>query len=220
KNAKDEKKLLGVRETTIVLNEREMMNIEKVNNHSNLKVSSSVKLCENDNFQSCKTDLVQLSDPIKKFATWKFIVSKNVLLRIYQKGPKVYKQTVLPQKFRPKALSLAHDSIFSGHMGITKTKKRILSTFYWPGFSKDVKNYVQSCDTCAKTTKKGENPKAPVQIGLIASRPFEQVAIDIVGPLPVTSAKGNRFILTFIDVATKWPECVPLKFITSNDIQE
>ena len=39
--------------------------------------------------------------------------------------------------------------------------------------------------------------------------PFEKVAIDIVGPLPTTAA-GNRFILTVIDLGSLYPEAIAL----------
>ncbi|CAG5126203.1 unnamed protein product [Candidula unifasciata] len=155
-----------------------------------------------------------------KNAEWKFKVDKGILSRIYSKRGRITKQTVLPLKFREKAISLAHDSIFSGHMGVTKTKSRLLSSFFWPGYSKDIKSYVQSCDICLRTSKKGETPKAPVQSGQLASRPFQEVAVDIIGPLSVVSAKGNRYIFTLIDLASRWPEAWPLRTITAEDIQE
>jgi len=49
------------------------------------------------------------------------------------------------------------------------------------------------------------------------SEPFSRVAIDIVGPLPITEA-GNRFILTIIDHATHYPDAVALKCHTAQDV--
>ena len=44
--------------------------------------------------------------------------------------------------------------------------------------------------------------------------PSERVCVDLVGPLP--RAKGGmEFILTCIDVATRWPEAVALKTTTA-----
>jgi transposase InsO family protein len=39
--------------------------------------------------------------------------------------------------------------------------------------------------------------------------PFELTSIDICGPYPV-SEKGNRYLLTFIDHFTRFPEAVPI----------
>ena len=48
----------------------------------------------------------------------------------------------------------------------------------------------------------------------LVSVPSEQVAIDIVGPFPV--AKGEfKYFLTYIDMATHWPEAAPLRKMTT-----
>ena len=61
---------------------------------------------------------------------------------------------------------------------------------------------------------KSTEVKAPMIEREILSVPFEKVCLDIVGPLPNTRG-GFRYILTFIDVATRWPEAVALRSTTS-----
>jgi len=39
--------------------------------------------------------------------------------------------------------------------------------------------------------------------------PFERMAMDLIGPLP-RSRKGNKYILTIVDYATRYPEAVAL----------
>ena len=48
-------------------------------------------------------------------------------------------------------------------------------------------------------------------------RPRQRVAIDIVGPLERTR-RGNRYVLTLMDFATKYPEAVPLHRIDAPTI--
>lgn len=43
--------------------------------------------------------------------------------------------------------------------------------------------------------------------------------MDILGPLPITSA-GNRYLLVVIDCFTKWVEACPLKNIKANTIAD
>ena len=43
----------------------------------------------------------------------------------------------------------------------------------------------------------------------LVSKPFQQIAMDLVGPLP-RAQRGNRFILTICDYATQYPEAIPL----------
>ena len=52
--------------------------------------------------------------------------------------------------------------------------------------------------------------------------PFKRVADDIVGPIGLTppSEAGHRIILTLVDYATRYPEAVPLKKITTEAVAE
>jgi len=52
------------------------------------------------------------------------------------------------------------------------------------------------------------------------SEPFCQVAIDIVGPLPVCKDSGNRFILTVLDLCTHYPEAIPLKQHAASNVAQ
>ena len=98
-------------------------------------------------------------------------------------------------------------------MGIGATKKRICSRFTWPGIMQDTMCFVKSCITCQKHCNK--LPRLSAQQADIVDRPFDKVAIDIVGPLTVTDNKW-RYIL--VDAATRWPEAVPLRDIRTTDV--
>jgi len=54
----------------------------------------------------------------------------------------------------------------------------------------------------------------------LVSEPFAQVAIDIIGPLPVCQESGNRFILTVLDLCTHYPEAILLKQHTDADVDQ
>lgn len=48
-----------------------------------------------------------------------------------------------------------------------------------------------------------------MEITTTSTEPFERIALDIVGPLPLTE-KGNKFILTLQDDLTKFSQCYPI----------
>ena len=50
----------------------------------------------------------------------------------------------------------------AGHLGITKTKDRILQRYYWLGIFKDVAQYCKSCEICQRS-----RGKKPVKAGMI-----------------------------------------------------
>ena len=48
----------------------------------------------------------------------------------------------------------------------------------------------------------------------VTSQPFEKVVLDVIGLLPKTR-NGNQYLLTVMDVTTRYPEAFPLKIVTS-----
>ena len=76
--------------------------------------------------------------------------------------------------------------------------------------------HCRSCDTCQKFTK--QSPKVlPMQEREVVTVPSERVCVDLVGPFP-TAKGGFQFLLTYIDMATRWPEAVPLKKTTTREV--
>ena len=58
--------------------------------------------------------------------------------------------------------------------------------------------------------------RAQLQLSL-AERPLQRIAMDVVGPLPVTP-RGNRYILVVSDYFTKWKEAFPLADMEASSI--
>ncbi|GFN96904.1 reverse transcriptase [Plakobranchus ocellatus] len=68
-----------------------------------------------------------------------FIKENGVLFRIYtDRQGSAHKTLAAPNAIRKKLLWAAHDCPLSGHHGVSKTLKNILSEFSWPGVSHDV----------------------------------------------------------------------------------
>ena len=73
---------------------------------------------------------------------------------------------------------------------------------------------------CQRTIKKGHVKKVPLGSMPLIDTPFKRVAVDIVGLIAPPSEAGHRYILTLFDYATRYPEAVPLKKITSEAVAE
>ena len=151
-----------------------------------------------------------------------FVIRDGLLYRMWeppgQGTDAAIEQLVLPQQCRGTVLKLGHSIPLAGHMGRSKTARRLLQRFYWPTLFRDVKTYCQKCEDCQKCYNK-RPPRVPLVPLPIMEEPFQRMAMDIVGPLP-KSRKGNRYILVLSDYATRYPEAVPLKTIDAEVIAE
>ena len=124
--------------------------------------------------------------------------------RLYFIGKDGYKLEV-PESMRDVILTDNHDGRMAAHGGVHATYQRMKKAFHWPGMWKDVLAYVRSCHKC-QTNKVG--PSTHIRTGAVgqgAEHPFHTVSLDIKGPLP-TTAKGSRYIISWIDVATRYVE--------------
>ena len=74
------------------------------------------------------------------------------------------------------------------------------------------------CQTCQKTAR-GSLWKAKLVPLPVIEVPFTRIAIDMVGPSPRTE-EGHQFILTIVDYGLRFPDAIPLKTTTSQDVAE
>ena len=132
-------------------------------------------------------------------------------------GTKYVDRIVVPESYRNEILRVGHTIPLSGHMGNAKTLDRIAAHFFWPGLSFDVRKYCATCPQCQLVARKLKTNRAPLKPVEVVTEPFRKIAIDIVGELPRTT-NGNKYILTIVDYATRYPEAIPLRTISSKAV--
>ena len=156
----------------------------------------------------------------KKKAQVKFVRKNGLIYREYRRDERPCRQLVVPAKYRPTVLKMAHESIMAGHLGTRKTTDRVLTEFYWHGVCGDVSRHCRSCDVCQRTVPKGKVGRVPLGKMPLIDTPFKRVAVDIVGPIEPRSSRNKRYILTMIDYATRYPEAVALSNIDTETVAE
>ena len=99
------------------------------------------------------------------------------------------------------------------HSGISRTLGRIQLAWYWPGMTAETRGVVRSCEVCQAAKKGGTHAPGGRQ-RLFAGRPWQKVAIDLVGPMPATP-RGNRWILVLTDHFTRWQDAIAIPDATA-----
>ena len=155
---------------------------------------------------------------------YKYSRYNNLLYRVCTKSPRTrdvgQRVLVVPAKLRNAVLNLAHNNPLSGHFSYRKTQNKIFETFYWPKAGGDIKRYCMSCDICQRTSQRGRLRPVELQTMPVITTPFSRISMDIVGPISPASSDGHKYILTVLDMATRFPEAIPLKNIDTISVAE
>ena len=77
----------------------------------------------------------------------------------------------------------------------------------WPGINNDVYKWAKTCLECQRSQVQRHTVTPPGTFTTPDTR-FDNVHINIVGPLP--ASKGYGYLLTCIDRFTHWPEAIPV----------
>lgn len=124
---------------------------------------------------------------------------------------------VIPLSSRIEILKECHDDPKSSHQGVQKTIDRVMDRYYWPGVSRDVKEYVKKCEICRMS--KTDNIKAPGLMGKAkqAQTPWQVISMDLLGPFP-RSQQGNSYLLVISDWLTKFPCIIALRTAVARNV--
>ena len=117
---------------------------------------------------------------------------------------------ICPPALRTTTIWQAHSM---AHSGMSRTLSRIQFAWYWPGMTAEVRRVVQSCEVC-QAAKSGGTQSASGRKRLYAGRPWQRVAVDLVGPMPET-IRGNKWILVLTDHFTRWQDAIALPDATA-----
>ena len=107
----------------------------------------------------------------------------------------------IPQEMVNIVIKQYHDQL--GHMSLDKTYDSMRLKYFFPNMYQKLNAYIEKCVTCQTASTK--KPRPPLQETDIPPYPFAKMALDLSGPYPTTMS-GNRYIVSFIDIYSGWPE--------------
>src|SRR4051812_25951141 len=79
--------------------------------------------------------------------------------------------------------------------------------YWWPTLLYDVKSYVKGCESCQKNKINQQRKHAPLHPHATPSQPWEEITVDMIGPLP--TSRGYNAILVVTDRLFKMAHMIP-----------
>lgn len=156
----------------------------------------------------------ECSNLFKRLEKKEIVLNYEIFKGILYYAPKKCKRRiVLPKVCHQMIIKYFHSTTFGGHLGMTKTLKKINKQYFWVGMCRDIKSYVRTCHDC-QMSKPSPNTRLGLHSAAPASRPWECLHIDHVGPYP-RSNRGNIGILSMIDAFSKFVLLFPVTSINT-----
>ena len=147
-----------------------------------------------------------------------FVDEGGILRVLYNGGRKTKKnpcgvrekyRVVFPKSKKNVALALCHNAPLAGHMGIRRTWKRAVETFWWPDMKQDAEAYVKNCENCGLNKHSTKKSQAPIQKTDMPARVCERLQVDFVGPFGISEAHEYRYALQIQDILSRYLIFVP-----------
>ncbi|CAG5041301.1 unnamed protein product [Parnassius apollo] len=173
-----------------------------------------------ENSQITDLAISDFADPFSKLSYTKIyniiayiFHNTNIKIHIYRN------QIIYPTPAEvPQILKENHDSTIAGHPGIKRMLNRLKDLYFWKNMRSDIESYVKNCKLCQVNKPLRSCNKAPMVITSTSTKPFERLALDIVGPLPEAGLQNFKFILTLQDDLTKFLCVYPMITSSSDEV--
>ena len=142
-----------------------------------------------------------------------FLDEQGILRTTVTKPGRNVHPAICPPLMRTEVIWRCHQM---AHSGASRTTERLRLSWYWYGMVSMVRRTLSTCEVC-QAAKHGKAPSTTGTRHLYSGRPWQWVAIDLVGPMPLTP-RGNRWILVLSDHFTRWAEALPIPDATTPSV--
>ena len=136
-----------------------------------------------------------------------FFLDSDLLYRrtFFKTINRVVNQFVMPRQFRKRTVLVCHEDY--AHLGMDRVQVLLQERFYWPKMSEDVRQYIRTCERCARFKQK---PEKEAMQTITASYPLELIHVDFL----TIGGKKDKYknVLVVTDHFTRYAQC----FVTDN----
>lgn len=147
---------------------------------------------------TCITNNKWNQEDLKEYS--RFRLELSYINNLVMRGTKL----VIPKALRSRMCQLAHE----GHPGQSMMKRRLRERCWWPGIDKDSVKTCETCEGCQLVQI--SNPPEPMTRRILPEKPWVDVAIDFLGPMP-----SSEYLLVIIDYYSRYMEIEVMQRITA-----
>ena len=148
----------------------------------------------------------------------RIIIRNGILLRKFydQTGNNYAIQLIIPKHLRRELILRCHNHRLGGHRGVRLTIELLRRNYYFPQLQEYLRDHIRNCVSCGQMKRVPEGAlRMPMRSVLeMQNLPEQTMQVDIVGPLP--TAGGKSYIVTAIDLFTRYLFAVPVGSITAD----
>ncbi|KAE8852541.1 hypothetical protein PTNB29_10442 [Pyrenophora teres f. teres] len=125
-------------------------------------------------------------------------------------------------ELRSQIVYRAHSSGPAGHPGRVKTLDLITRTWWWPGMSRDIEQYVKACDLCVRSKASRLAPQGFLQPLPLPHRAWSDVSVDYITPLPKSTwySRTYQHLLVVVCRLTKMRHLIPVTSLNANELAD
>lgn len=156
---------------------------------------------------------LKLENSYKLSSNVELVLKNNAICKVNNNSDNALSLFV-PKQLVPIIIKCYHDDV--GHISYNTTAKNISNHFYFENLYEEVKDYVNKCSICQKDTTDRHHKAVPSGLIELTDVPFAHIALDYITHLD-TSHSGNSYLLTVIDVATRYANVIPVKTLTAEE---
>ncbi|KAF4651329.1 hypothetical protein FOL47_000485, partial [Perkinsus chesapeaki] len=147
---------------------------------------------------------------------WQLSTADGIIYRTYVPADLGYQVTVpVPDKSRRYyIIENTHNNI--NHLGIKATRSEICKSYFWPGMSSDIVNFIAACPVCLVVKPPNRSVGHHGRIGSQVNQPLDRIYIDVTHPHRLL-----RPVLTVMDAFSRLVFAFELKHgESSRDVVE
>lgn len=116
-------------------------------------------------------------------------------------------------------MTRTHSSAAGGHVGRRKTIDLVKRSYFWPGMTKDIDQFVRHCHLCTRSKVRKEARPGFLKPLQIPFRPWSDISIDYITGLPECEG-GYKHILVVVDRLTKMRHFIPCVTLEADELAE